>query len=245
MGAGSKKYKELPIIALTANAIHGVKEMFFKCGFNDFISKPIDTGELAKLLKEWLPRDKVTLTNKKKPSAPKTDPELVRFFNRRLPAECERISALLDSHDIEGFAIAIHALKSSLAIIGEIGLSTVAEELESAAKKDDLAHCRKYYVRFEKRLHELHQRLSVIYPIVDETPTEKPVGDAKTLCKAVSEAISAAEDFDGDLAVEHLKLLSEFNFGDEITASLQEALTAFEDFEFDRAAEILRAVEQQ
>ena len=50
------KYKELPIIALTANAVHGVKEMFLANGFNGYISKPIDMQELIELLMEWLPK---------------------------------------------------------------------------------------------------------------------------------------------------------------------------------------------
>jgi CheY-like chemotaxis protein len=53
------KYKHLPIIALTANAVQGVKEMFLSSGFNGFISKPIGIQEVYRILKEWLPPDKV------------------------------------------------------------------------------------------------------------------------------------------------------------------------------------------
>jgi CheY-like chemotaxis protein len=53
------KYKELPIIALTANAVQGVKEMFLSSGFNGFISKPIDMQEMYEILKEWLPPEKI------------------------------------------------------------------------------------------------------------------------------------------------------------------------------------------
>ena len=55
------KYKNLPIIALTANAVHGAKEMFLANGFNGFLSKPIDMQELSGVLLEWLPQDKVIL----------------------------------------------------------------------------------------------------------------------------------------------------------------------------------------
>ena len=53
------KFKTLPVIALTANAVHGAKEMFLANGFNDYISKPIDIQELSGILLEWLPPDKV------------------------------------------------------------------------------------------------------------------------------------------------------------------------------------------
>ncbi|MCL1956894.1 MAG: response regulator, partial [Fibromonadales bacterium] len=51
-------YKELPIIALTANAISGIKEMFLANGFNDFLSKPIDTVKLNAVLAKWIPKEK-------------------------------------------------------------------------------------------------------------------------------------------------------------------------------------------
>lgn len=48
-------YKEVPIIALTANAISGVREMFVEEGMNDFIAKPINMKELSDKILEWLP----------------------------------------------------------------------------------------------------------------------------------------------------------------------------------------------
>ena len=52
-------YKEIPIIALTANAIAGAREMFIKEGFNDFIAKPVESSVLQRTLKRHLPADKM------------------------------------------------------------------------------------------------------------------------------------------------------------------------------------------
>jgi CheY-like chemotaxis protein/HPt (histidine-containing phosphotransfer) domain-containing protein len=49
--------KNVPIIALTANAIVGNEEMFLSNGFNAFISKPIDIMRLDTILNQWV-RDK-------------------------------------------------------------------------------------------------------------------------------------------------------------------------------------------
>lgn len=46
---------ELPIIAMTANAMKGDKEHCFRIGMNDYIAKPIQQEELIQLLYRWLP----------------------------------------------------------------------------------------------------------------------------------------------------------------------------------------------
>jgi signal transduction histidine kinase/CheY-like chemotaxis protein len=46
---------ELPIIALTANAVSGAREMFLANGFTGFLSKPMDSDALALCLLKWLP----------------------------------------------------------------------------------------------------------------------------------------------------------------------------------------------
>jgi CheY-like chemotaxis protein/HPt (histidine-containing phosphotransfer) domain-containing protein/anti-sigma regulatory factor (Ser/Thr protein kinase) len=51
-------YETLPIIALTANAVSGAKEMFLEHGFNGFISKPINQNDLTAALREWLPESR-------------------------------------------------------------------------------------------------------------------------------------------------------------------------------------------
>jgi len=49
-----KDAKELPIIAMTANAMKGDKEKCLAVGMNDYLSKPIKPKELFTTLKEWL-----------------------------------------------------------------------------------------------------------------------------------------------------------------------------------------------
>jgi signal transduction histidine kinase/CheY-like chemotaxis protein len=50
--------KGTPIIALTANAISGMKEMFLDRGFNDYLTKPIEMLKLHQILARWIPRKK-------------------------------------------------------------------------------------------------------------------------------------------------------------------------------------------
>jgi len=53
------KYKSLPIVALTANVVGDVREKFFDSGMNDFLSKPMEDREVERVLREWLPKEKI------------------------------------------------------------------------------------------------------------------------------------------------------------------------------------------
>ena len=48
-----RDYEVPPIVALTANAISGMKEMYLKEGFDDYLSKPINIGELDRIITKY------------------------------------------------------------------------------------------------------------------------------------------------------------------------------------------------
>ncbi|GHV71116.1 hypothetical protein AGMMS49928_21550 [Spirochaetia bacterium] len=52
------RLRKIPIIALTANALSGMREMFLEKGFNDFLTKPIDVSRLDEIMEKWIPKEK-------------------------------------------------------------------------------------------------------------------------------------------------------------------------------------------
>jgi CheY-like chemotaxis protein len=50
--------KTVPIIALTANAVSGMRELFLEKGFNGFLSKPLEIAKLDAVTAQWIPADK-------------------------------------------------------------------------------------------------------------------------------------------------------------------------------------------
>ena len=45
---------EVDIVVLTANAIHGVADEYKKSGFSDYLSKPLDAGELERVIGKYI-----------------------------------------------------------------------------------------------------------------------------------------------------------------------------------------------
>jgi CheY-like chemotaxis protein len=51
---GTKYAENLPIIALTANALAGTEQMLLANGFSAFLSKPINVMSLDSIVKRWI-----------------------------------------------------------------------------------------------------------------------------------------------------------------------------------------------
>ena len=56
---GEGMYRDLPIIALTANTVSGAREMFRSEGFTEFVPKPIERTVLERVLRRVLPKDRI------------------------------------------------------------------------------------------------------------------------------------------------------------------------------------------
>ena len=52
-------FRNIPVVAVTANAVGGMREVFLNEGFQDFIAKPIEVSVLERVLKRILPQEKL------------------------------------------------------------------------------------------------------------------------------------------------------------------------------------------
>lgn len=60
---GDERFRTIPIVALSANAVRGARELFLEAGMNDFVPKPIEMRVMDRALRKWLPDEKV-VTNR-------------------------------------------------------------------------------------------------------------------------------------------------------------------------------------
>ncbi|MCL1866448.1 MAG: ATP-binding protein, partial [Oscillospiraceae bacterium] len=130
------------IIVFTANAITGNKEMFLKNGFDDFISKPIDSGELNVVLNKYIKET----PNPKKMEA--VSAKSAAFSNALAKAVAKDIGKAISTFEKElakqsdmdytSYITTAHGLKSALLNIGESELSKFALMMETAGKNKDI-----------------------------------------------------------------------------------------------------------
>jgi signal transduction histidine kinase/CheY-like chemotaxis protein/HPt (histidine-containing phosphotransfer) domain-containing protein len=158
--------RDIPVIALTANAISGTREMFLQNGFNDYLSKPMDTVKLNALLERWIPKHKQKCLSGEAPEAElptgkrkssiyaiqgvdakkglETAGGMLSLYMEMLEAFYEDGTSLTDeiqkclrSGNMQAFTVHAHALKSASASIGAEVLHKMAEVLEKAGKAGD------------------------------------------------------------------------------------------------------------
>ena len=106
--SGADYKKEIPVVALTANAVSGASNMFLENGFNDFLFKPIDTVRLNAVLKKWIPKSKQENVERKlkKPepesAEPDQDTENLKVYDKEFAAPINPISPINLINTIEG-----------------------------------------------------------------------------------------------------------------------------------------------
>lgn len=156
------EYDNVPIVALTANVISGVKEMFLKAGMNDFVPKPIEVRVLVTKIKQLLPKDKIksVKASHSRPAAQQKSSLKIKdldtaaalklagsealywtilkdYFNS-IPKKFKLIQSYRKNKDWHNYTVEVHALKSASRQIGASKLSELAAELEAAGNALDI-----------------------------------------------------------------------------------------------------------
>ncbi len=208
-------YKEVPIIALTANAIAGTREMFLKEGMNDFLAKPIEMKDLHAILTKWLPESKQIASDNSVPKSELGSSTTIEGLNAEyalsmlggnmaiyqsvLQIYCkdgvEKLNVIkqyLDARDLGGFRIEVHAMRSASASIGALALSDQARKLEEAAVAIDWNYIDKHTPKF---LNDLSATIGAIHagndkavPAVQAQAAQEP---ASTLVQEVTPIVEA------------------------------------------------------
>lgn len=216
-------YQDLPIIALTANALVGTREMFIREGMNDFIAKPIEVNKLAHVILKYLPKIKVITENKKNVTvsekealafdikgvdtergikaiggSPKNYFQIISLYYEDGVKKCSSLVGHIKKNNISAFRTEIHSLKSTSATIGAQEVYTLAAKLEDAAQRNDVDFINSNLDEFLTCLKNI---LEAIRPnlknsaYVDSSASndDNPAGDLACLKENITALYTAAE----------------------------------------------------
>lgn len=187
------EYNDVPIIALTANAVGGVKDMFLQEGMNDFIAKPIELRSLITSVRQWLPVEKIQQTDIAYEEIRAEDEEpvvgdldtrsavkllgsvklfwkVLKDYYRTIDKKCVLIKELEQKEDWAAYTIEVHALKSASRQIGAMELADRAAEMEKAgnARNSRLIHkCT------DDMLGQYYEYLDILEPFCKEEKKEE------------------------------------------------------------------------
>jgi CheY-like chemotaxis protein len=267
---------KIPIIALTANAVTGVKETLIGAGMDDFLSKPIVKTSLHQILLSWIPATKLANTPIESVTTVEAEPETRADFWKRIELiedisigiglnrvsgqkdvyerslkflvkeieKCTRNSnEFLAENDLHNFCIEVHSMKSSLANVGAMELSTKAHDLEIASDKNDAVFCAINLPPFLKALDELNANLkeAFILTAYGKSPAEIPP-ELNSIFRRMSDAF---EEMDFEKINKELDNLDELNLGDELKEEIEQVKDSVLVMDYGSAMEVMRKLLQK
>jgi CheY-like chemotaxis protein len=150
--------KEIPIIALTANAIAGDRERCIAAGMQDYLSKPISVDKLYRTLEKWLPADADavdpssldSIRNLRGVGGEKMVRDVVDLYLESSSSLVEDLCSGLSQGDAEAVRQDAHALKSSSQNVGANALATLSQKLEEMGRSGELEDTDRYKVELDK-----------------------------------------------------------------------------------------------
>lgn len=158
--------KNIPIIAITANALSGDKDKCLIAGMNDYISKPIRTNDLVFLIDKWLGiessllkeetnlDDSVLFDDSYFNSISSNDntfqKNLLDSYITDTINRMGKISSLIDQNEIEKITIEIHTIKGASFSIGAKKLGNMAKIIEDAVYENDIDKVKSFLPKLQK-----------------------------------------------------------------------------------------------
>ena len=260
------KYVKLPIIALTANAVGDVREMFRAEGLDDYLAKPIEMVQLNAILKKWLPPEK---------QGTKADDTGSETYHLDVPGldtrkgiinsggasdaydeileiyatDCEH--RLLDmakyhrENDLKSLTICVHAVKSASANIGAGGMATMAAELETAGKLGNEGYVsgnlQGFFDALSVLIADIRYYLSNLQK--DKTIQDKPA-DMELLKASLAETERHMDNLDIDAASGVLNKLYTYRWDEGIFECINKIKSCLDVFDYTGITEAIAELKE-
>ena len=236
--------QNMPIIALTANAVMGAREIFKEAGMNDFVAKPIELKNICSKIRAWLPKELI-----RKLSAPAVAPEqiptqelpviegldvaegiknsgslelfmnLLGDFYKLIDLKSTKIEKCLADGMIRDYTIEVHALKNTARMIGALELSELFYKMEQCGNAEDVETITKE----NPAVMELYRSYKpILEPYGKANEQDKKEVPKAEIIGALDRLNAAMDGFDLDGADAALAELEEYRLPDELGSYMEE-----------------------
>ena len=261
--------RETPVISLTANAISGAREEYLAAGFQDYLTKPVDSIKLESLLIQYLPKEKVHVRKEAAEDVaaegialPSWLHELEGIDTQEGIEHCGSEAAYLDTlkvfaesalsglRDIEGYfqreewldyTTKVHALKSTARIIGARLLSEMAKRLEYAGNAGEIETIKVETPALLSIYRSFAEKLAPLCPPKPREEEKEPI-DEPALREAYDTLKEFVASFDYDSAMFVLESLEDYRLPEDEEKRYQSIRTAIEKLDWEKAGQILADV---
>lgn len=264
-------YRNTPIIALSANAVHGVKKQFLEEGMNDFVPKPIELHVILTVLRHWLPKEKIQLVtpsagapsrkHEQKPEiliegldtkaalkllgTEKLFWDVLKDYYQVIRKKAVLIHELEQTQDWKNYTVEVHALKSASRQIGATELADLAARMEQAGNEHDESLIHKYTPALLKQYLAYDTILKSYFGEPrDESGIAKPPATPDDLRKFFDLLRTAFDNLDMDQMEEVIQQMKQYAYDGNQQELFQQLCGAVEEIDTDASEDIIKMWER-
>lgn len=262
------KFDDLPILAMTANAMEGDREKCLEAGMNDHVAKPINPQDLYSTLAKWIKEGErevpqyQTISNEyeqpqQMPDLPGIDITkgllrmggsvktyknvLQKFIDHQQNGTVE-LQAALDAKDYDTAERLAHTIKGVAGNIGALELQRHAETIELSLVKGNRAIDAATLNALDQALYQVIDGINDSRLLIADEPQKQNNGPGKNavaLAEPLNDLLELLDEYDMD-AQEQLEML----INDAAPGVFREGLAALRkpmgEYDFEQAADALR-----
>ena len=261
------EYEQTPIIALSANAMSGAREMFLNEGMNDFVAKPIEYKILEAKVKQWLPPEKIKAATAQEleriaqtkhahieVSDLDTDTainmlgseslfwNILKEFYRTIEPKARKIEALFDANDWPNYTIEVHSVKSASRQIGANELADLAAKLEQAGNAKNEALLRVDTPDMLIRYRDYITKLAPYLEKDEDKQEKKKSYDRKTFFPIFEKLNAALSELDLDGMEAVSEELDLYEYPDEVGEKISALKDAISNIDIEGCEEIIKSL---
>ena len=255
-----------PCIALTANAISGVKKMYLNEGFDDYLSKPVNPAKLEEMICKYLPADYIE-TPPESEAQETVEPSdfiqklkkiegidsiaaltncgseellhtTIKQYHASIDEKALELQQYFEAEDWNNYGIKVHALKSTSRLIGAMELSKLAEHLEECANNNTVEELQTNHKPLLDKYLSFKHKLEPLLENISEA-TEKIEISQEELSEKITLMMACADAFDIDGLDSLVSELSSVKLPLDFSQKFDKIRTSIENVDFQELRNLL------